>query len=188
MQRMGNRAPHAAPQGLYACRGHAPARPSWLALSVETDAQWRALVDVLGRPGWAAAPALAGLAARRERHDDIDVHLRRWFAERDPDAALGELLESGVPAAPVADPRRVSTCPQHAARGFFEEIAHPVTGAHPVPTVPFRLSGIPRWLRRPAPTLGQHTREILGAWIGIDGAELDALERDAVIGTRPLGV
>ena len=38
LQREGNRAPHAAPQNLYACRG----RERWLALSVETDAQWQA--------------------------------------------------------------------------------------------------------------------------------------------------
>ncbi|MGI9591607.1 MAG: CaiB/BaiF CoA transferase family protein, partial [Myxococcota bacterium] len=45
LSREGNRSPWAAPQGLYPCRGHdAAATPRWLALSIETDAQWAALL------------------------------------------------------------------------------------------------------------------------------------------------
>jgi crotonobetainyl-CoA:carnitine CoA-transferase CaiB-like acyl-CoA transferase len=49
LQRDGNRAPHAAPQGLFACRDDG-AGPCWLALSIETDAQWHRLSEVLDVP------------------------------------------------------------------------------------------------------------------------------------------
>ncbi|MGH0036973.1 MAG: CaiB/BaiF CoA transferase family protein [Myxococcota bacterium] len=186
--RMGNRSPHAAPQGLYPARGHTVASPRWLALSVETDAQWRALVRLLGEPGWSRDAALSSLAGRHAAHDAIDDALRAWTGERELDDAVQTLLAAGVPAAPLADPRRAGRCPQHRARGFYEVVEHPVTGAHPVPTLPFRLSGVERWVRRPAPTLGQHSREVLHEWLGMDDPALDALEGQGVIGTRPAGV
>jgi crotonobetainyl-CoA:carnitine CoA-transferase CaiB-like acyl-CoA transferase len=186
-QRDGNRCPEAAPQGLYPCRGSEPGAEKWLALSVASDAQWASLVTLLGSPDWAKDPALADLPGRREYHDRIDEALRPWFAARDREKAVEELLAAGVPAAPVADPRLASDNPQMRARGFFENFEHPVVGTHPAPTVPFRYTSVDRWLRRPAPTLGQHNREIL-AEIGVDETEFDALAKAGVIGDRPVGI
>ncbi len=187
MERDGNRGPDAAPQGLYPCRGHSPETPRWLALSVASDAQWAALRRVLRDPGWAADAALATHAGRRAAHDAIDARLRPFFTELEREVALAELVAAGIPAAPVLDPREAHRQPQLAARGFFEEVAHPAVGTHATPTVPFRYASVSRWLRRPAPTLGQHSREVLGSLLGLSPAELDALEAARVIGERPEG-
>ena len=85
-------------------------------------------------------------------------------------------------------PRVHSSNPQMAARGFFESFTHPVVGTHPVPTVPFRYASVERWLRSPAPTLGQHNREILGGLLGLSDDEIRRLAEDGVIGQRPAGV
>jgi crotonobetainyl-CoA:carnitine CoA-transferase CaiB-like acyl-CoA transferase len=188
MCREGNRSPCAAPQGLYPCRGSAPGAERWLALSVESDVQWRALRRLLGEPDWASDSGLDALAGRRAARDRLDARLRPWVAARDRDELVEALAKAGVPAAPVADPRAASRHPQHVARGFFEPVAHPVAGTQPLPTLPFRYASVARWLRAPAPTLGQHGREILGGLLGVPADELDALERDGVIGTRPAGV
>lgn len=188
MERMGNRCPEAAPQGLYPCLGSEPGCERWLALSVREDAHWDGLKRVLGEPAWADAPELAHLAGRRARHDRIDAELRPFFAERDREKLVAELLAAGVPAAPVADPRAASANPQMAARGFFEPFEHPVVGRHASPTAPFRYASVDRWLRSPAPTLGQHNREILGSVLGLPDAELDALEAERVIGTELAGL
>ncbi len=185
LSRMGNRSPGAAPQGLYACAGSAPGRERWLALSLETDAQWRALARLLGAPSWASAAELATHAGRCAQHDALDAELRTWCAREGREELLARLLAAGVPAAVVADPRLASASPQHRARGFFEVIEHPVLGAQPVPSVPFRFASVSRWLTRPAPTLGQHNREVLGGLLGLADAELTALEATGVIGTRP---
>jgi len=189
LTRMGNRSPLCAPQGLYACAGSRPGAERWLALSIETDAQWRALAGTLGDPAWSRAPALATQRGRAEHHDAIDRELRAWCADRSRDERVEQLLAAGVPAAPVADPRSASRCPQHAARGFYEEISHAAIGTHPIPSVPFRYRrSVARWLRRPAPLLGEHNREILAGWIGLSDAEIADLEARGVIGTRPTGL
>jgi crotonobetainyl-CoA:carnitine CoA-transferase CaiB-like acyl-CoA transferase len=51
-----------------------------------------------------------------------------------------------------------------------------------------RGDGVHRWLRRPAPTLGEHNREILSERLGLSGSELDELESARVIGTLPTGL
>ncbi len=183
MEREGNRCPTAAPQGLYPCRG----QEAWLALSIETDAQWEALVEALGRPSWAEDPALRSLAGRRAEHDRIDEALHAWTADRDLEATIEDLIARGVPAAPVFDGRLAHQHPQLVARGFFEEITHPELGRHPVPGVPFRYASRKCWIRSPSPTLGQHNREILGELLGLSDAEIERLESEEVIGTRPKG-
>ena len=184
MQREGNRAPYAAPQGLYACRGV----ERWLAISCESDADWEALKDALGRPSWADEPALATHSGRRAEHDAIDAHLESWAAERELDDAVEQLLAHGVPAAPALDGKLSSKHPQHVARRFYEQVEFPIAGMHPVPIVPFRYEGERDWVRQPAPTMGQHNREILRDIVGFSEAEIEELESEGVIGTRPPGM
>jgi crotonobetainyl-CoA:carnitine CoA-transferase CaiB-like acyl-CoA transferase len=184
MQRAGNRSPHAAPQGVYACPGF----EQWLAISVVTDEQWNGLRRALGDPSWAADPSLSGIEGRRERHDELDDALAAWAATRDLDDAVDLLLSHGVPAARCWDPRVQSRHPQIVARAFYEEVVHPSIGPHPAPTLPFHYTGVDRWTTRAAPTLGQDTRDVLMRVLGKSAAECDALEAAGVIGTRPKGV
>jgi crotonobetainyl-CoA:carnitine CoA-transferase CaiB-like acyl-CoA transferase len=188
MQRQGNRCPEHAPQNIYACRGE----ENWLALSITSDAQWRAFATLLGDPAWARDARFATRAGRKAAEDEIDRPLAAWFAERELAGVVDALLAAGIPAAPVVDGRSASLHPQLSARKFFGDFEHPIVGRHPVPTVPFRyatqeLAGR-SWLRGAAPTLGQHNREILTGLLGVSDAEVDALAAEGVIGTRPKGL
>jgi crotonobetainyl-CoA:carnitine CoA-transferase CaiB-like acyl-CoA transferase len=182
--RDGNRGPAAAPQSLYACTGP----ESWVAIAVETDDQWRALARVIGVADLADDPSLATRTGRRRAHDRVDAAIAPWAAARDVDDAVVELNRAGIPAARVIDPRTASAQPQLAARGYFEMVEHPVAGSHPTPGLPWRARGVDRWIRRPAPLLGQHNAAVLGGWLGCTDDELAALEADGVIGTRPIGL
>jgi crotonobetainyl-CoA:carnitine CoA-transferase CaiB-like acyl-CoA transferase len=182
--REGNRGHGWAVQNLYRCAGD----DEWIAVTVATDAQWRALVQLMGRPSWSDDPVLATVAGRRERADDIDHRLQDWFATEDLAAAVERLAEAGIPAAPVVSPSLVTENPQLRERGFFESLDHPRTGTGWYPRAPFApLAGQARWLRRPPPTLGEHNQEVLREMCGLAEADLERLTASEVIGTRPKG-
>ena len=182
LMRDGNRGPVGTPQNLYACRGD----DRWLALAVISDAQWQALVDMMGNPPWARDAALATAAGRRAEHDRIDAGIGAWC--RDSDAAMlaEALIARGIPAAPVTSAARLSENPQLVARRFMETVAHPLVGAHAYPTLPLQRGT--HWYTRPAPMLGQHTEEVLREILGLDDRAIAALRADRIIGERPLGL
>ena len=182
LERMGNRGPGAAPQGVYRAAGD----EEWLALAIETDEQWSRLRRELGDPDWARDPALATVDGRRAAHDRLDGELSRWCAQQHARDTAERLAAAGVPAAEVVDARDVAHNPQMLHRGLFETEHHPVTGSHPIPTLPFRFRDRQEgWLRRPTPTLGEHNDEVLGSLLGLSADELAALRDSAVIGDRP---
>ena len=183
MERDGNRSAHAAPQGLYPCVGD----EQWLAISVATDDQWQALTTVIGAADLRDDSSLATLVGRRDAHDRIDERITAWAAQRSVDEALDALVAAGVPAATLADPRTIHTHPKFVARGFFEEVPHPVVGSVPIAGMPFRMSGVDRWIDRPAPTMGEHNHEVLVGLLGLDAERMAALASAGVIGDRPVG-
>ena len=183
LERDGNRGPEGAPQNIYAC----PGDEQWLALCVMNDAQWDALKEELGHPDWANDAELATHGGRLRKHAVIDEKLASWAATQTLSVAVEKLLARGIPAAPVVDGSNASQHEHLKARGFFEEIEHPIVGAHPIPGAPFRYETVDRWNRTPTPTMGQHNREVL-AELGLSEAELNQLEADEVIGYRPKGL
>src|SRR5690606_2754839 len=119
----------------------------------------------------------------------LDERLGEWAAELDDlDAAVEHLVAHGVPAARAWEPRIGSRHPQLIARGFFEELDHPLLGRHPVPGQPYRFSTVERWTHRATATLGQHNHEVLSGILGLSDAEIAQLEADGIIGTRPKGM
>jgi len=184
LMRDGNRGPVGAPQNLYACRGD----DRWLALAVAGDREWRALVGIMGEPGWARDPSLTSAAGRRARHDEIDRHLGAWCRGRDAEELAELLLERGIAAAPVLSAARSLDNPQLRARGFFERVEHPVVGAHEHTTLPFGRAVGARRYGRPAPQLGEHNDEVLRELLGLSDAEIARLRAEGIIGERPLGV
>jgi crotonobetainyl-CoA:carnitine CoA-transferase CaiB-like acyl-CoA transferase len=177
----GNRSPDAAPQGLYECT-----QGRWAAISVEQEHQWDGLKRVLGDPAWARASALSTAEGRRAAANEIDRRLAVWAAGRSVEAAVATLIDAGVPAAALTDPRRADRHPQLTAWGYFEAVEHGTLGRHQVPTIPFRYASVDRWVRTPAPRLGAHNEEILRGYLHLTDAEIGRLRADAIIGSEPL--
>ncbi|HWS47650.1 MAG TPA: CoA transferase, partial [Acidimicrobiia bacterium] len=109
-----------------------------------------------------------------------------WCTTRTPDEAARDALAGGIPAAAVVPGYATLDDRQLRARGFFEAVDNPMVGEQHYPTFPVRLSGGPqRFWTGPAPTLGEHTAEVLREELGLDPAELARLEAAHVIGTVP---
>ena len=109
-----------------------------------------------------------------------------WCATRTKEDAASELRAQGIAAWPVVPGHLTLDDPQLRARGFFEPLDHALVGRHEYPTFPMRFSAGPHtFWSSAAPTLGQHTDEVLRE-LGLADADLAALRAQHVIGDTPL--
>jgi crotonobetainyl-CoA:carnitine CoA-transferase CaiB-like acyl-CoA transferase len=75
----------------------------------------------------------------------------------------------------------VSRDPHIRERNLFIEIEHPELGKRLVVGPPWRLSGTPVKVRRPAPLLGEHNQYVLGELLGMPQSEIDQLIEEQVV-------
>lgn len=152
-------------------RGHGPGRPArtstvvraadgWIATTVITDAEWRAMCDVAGNDD--LYEAYRGLGVRAESIDAVAAALGRAFADRPRAEVLAALRERGVPCGPVHMPEDVLDDPQVRANGLVREVDVPGLGRvrEVASPVPLDAPGSRTWVA-PAPALGEHTDEVL---------------------------
>ncbi|HVZ43583.1 MAG TPA: CoA transferase [Ramlibacter sp.] len=176
--RRGNDHPWAAPHGVYPCAGD----DRWIAVTAMNDAQWAALVDAMGRPPWALEERWATMPSRYRDRKELDASIAAWTASQDAQALMLKLQANGVPAGAVQDARDVTRVdPQLAHRGHWVHLPHAEMGESLYNNLPFRFSGIEVKPQRPAPLLGEHTREILHDLLEIPDAEIDRLEAEQVL-------
>jgi benzylsuccinate CoA-transferase BbsF subunit len=181
----GNRSATAAPQGAYTCAGH----DRWIAVSVETDAQWQALCEAMGRPAWARDPDLASVEERRKRHDEIDGRLASWTGSFDHNDLMHLLQRRGIPAGAALTGRELLVDPQLQSRRWWEDVVPPEVGeSHRFVTPPWRMSGSPFRPSTPAPLLGEHNDVVYLQMLGLTSEEYAALQDEGVISTEPLWV
>jgi crotonobetainyl-CoA:carnitine CoA-transferase CaiB-like acyl-CoA transferase len=128
-----------------------------------TDTRFRTNTDRVRNAAACEAPIAAFIAARTLA-ENMEIFER-----------------AEVTAAPVYDIDQFMADPHVIAREILVDLPDDAMGYLPMHNVIPRLSATPGRLRRPAPALGQHTAEILGA-LGLDGAELEGLARDGIIG------
>jgi crotonobetainyl-CoA:carnitine CoA-transferase CaiB-like acyl-CoA transferase len=179
----GNRRPGCAPHGVYPCAGV----DEWVAIAVESDAQWRGLRRAIGDPEWARDPALDTAPARCARAD-LDERLAAWTREQPKMAVFERCIAEGVPAAPVhRTNHELLEDPQLRARAFYERVVHPAGGEWWMHGWEWRPAGAGRCVRALAPDFGAHNTEVLRE-AGFSDAEIAALAAEGVIGTTPLGV
>lgn len=180
--RRGNASLELAPHGVYPCAGD----DQWIAIAVANDAQWQALCGAIARADLAADPRLAGPTGRLARAALLDEAVSAWTRGQQKRAAMDALLAAGVPAGAVQDNTETLLDPQLRARGFWQEVDREWVGRHPHAGMGITAGGAAPLLVRPAPTLGQHTTEVLGELLGLGSTELAALEAAHVTGTEPL--
>ena len=175
--RSGNRSRDAAPQGAYACAGE----DQWIAIAIESDAEWLALRSLLGDPAWARAKDLDTVAGRLEAHDLIDEHLANWTRDQAPQDAMAQLTGAGIPAGHVQRSSDLLKDPQYQHRGFHRYLEHGEMGLVPYSGHQYRVSGYDHGPRSPAPLIGGDSFEVLTASLGLGDEQVADLMADQVI-------
>jgi crotonobetainyl-CoA:carnitine CoA-transferase CaiB-like acyl-CoA transferase len=174
-QRLGNRDPERAPQGVYPCRGE----ERWLAISVRDDAEWAALARVIGREDLLGDDRFATTAGRYAHHDELDHIVTEWTTGQDLMAAFHSLQRVGVTAGPQFDEEMLASDPHVEARGWIRELASRDVGSYP--HVSHAFQGLPQVWERGAPVLGEDNDYVYRDVIGVDDDEYQWLVEAKVI-------
>ncbi len=142
--------------------------------------QWRRLLEIMGMPDWSQEPRLRNRTTMNNLYaDEVDAYLEAWLADYTKAELLEIALEHRIPLAPVRTFDEVRNDPSLA--DLFVEIERADTGPVSYPGVPYRLADTDAAAPAPAPTLGQHNREVLCDRLGYTGAELVKLYQTGII-------
>ena len=149
-------------------------RDGWIVIGGANQANWERICDVLGRPDWKADPRFVDNSARMANLAALVTAIESVLAARDGADWLAAFAAAGVPAGPVNTIGEALSHPQTIARDMVVDLPHPVAGTTRALGAPIKLSATPAEVRRHAPSLGEHTREVLRE-LGWDDAAIDAL-------------
>jgi benzylsuccinate CoA-transferase BbsF subunit len=154
-----SRLDHAAPHGIYRTRGD----DAWLALAVEDDETWAALVTALGRPSALDRPGWELLAGRLADEDALDAALDRVLAQRDCAELFDTLQSGGVPCAPVWAAGDLVELDHLRARRLLQPVSHAVWGERPLIGLPWLVDGEAMPIAA-TPILGADTSDDPARW------------------------
>jgi crotonobetainyl-CoA:carnitine CoA-transferase CaiB-like acyl-CoA transferase len=174
--RHGNAHANIVPYGVF------PAADADLVLAVGNDGQFAAFCDVAGRPSLARDARFRTNPDRVRHRAALAPIVADIVRGRKRDAWIESLTPAGVPCGPINDLRQVFDDPQVRHRGLRIDTPHALGVGAPSVASPMRFSATPIAYDVPPPTLGQHTREVLGGFLGMSDAEIDALAAEGVIG------
>jgi crotonobetainyl-CoA:carnitine CoA-transferase CaiB-like acyl-CoA transferase len=176
--RYGNRSPYkpAAPHGAYRARGD----DRWIAISVFTEEQWIAVVEVLGANEWRSDTRFSSRAQRLEHQDELDALVGAATQSWEPFELMRALQARGVPAGVCQNAQdRVEHDPQLAHLGWLVELDQTDIGRWPVKEHPTRFSDTPTYIGgrwdRSGPSYGEDTDDVLARLLGLAPSEIAEL-------------
>jgi crotonobetainyl-CoA:carnitine CoA-transferase CaiB-like acyl-CoA transferase len=146
-------------------------------IHVQAGANWDHFSAFLEEPRL-MEPRLASIL-RYNYADEVEGLIRPRLEKRDSVEIFVSGQEWRIPFALVLQTDELMRDPQHEARGFFQQIDHPIAGRLTYPGAPFKMSETPPAIRR-APLLGEHNEEV---YIGMLG-----LSEENVIDLKELGI
>ncbi len=154
-----------------------------LALAIAGQKLWKKFCSTIGCPELTDDPLYSSVLARARNRGSLIPKLKHVFLTRTYEEWEALLLENDIPVGAINNVAQVVEHPQVKARGAVIEIDHPQAGKVRVVRSPVRLSKMPDRPHTPAPTLGQHTAEVLRELLGLNADEIAALGAAGAIGT-----
>jgi crotonobetainyl-CoA:carnitine CoA-transferase CaiB-like acyl-CoA transferase len=141
--------------------GAYPTADGWIAVAVLSDKFWPRLCGALEMDSLSGDPGLATNDGRRARSDEVEETLVAAFSRLTIDEAARRLRQAEVPHAPVRGVLDALATPYVRSRGMVVEVPTP-EGPYSLITGPLAAGQV----LRPAPSLGEHTNEVLEEILG----------------------
>jgi crotonobetainyl-CoA:carnitine CoA-transferase CaiB-like acyl-CoA transferase len=153
----------------------------WVLCQVTGQPLFDRWAKLMGEDHWLVDPRFADDLKRGENGIAVSERMARWCADRTTDEAVETLGKARIPAGPVLSPQQALDHPHIQAAGFMQNVDYPgLPNPAPVARVPVRLSATPGEIRTRAPTLGEHTDDVL-AELGYNLAAIAALREKGVV-------
>ena len=157
-----------------------PTADGWITVGAANQANWLRLIEVIEAPELTGDPRFKENADRMDHLDELTEVLQPYFRRRTSADWLSQFEKVGLPAGPIYNMKEVLENEQTRARNMLTEVPHQTLGNTKTLGAPVKFSHTPAEVRRGAPVLGQHSREIL-AEIGFSAEEIANMERDKVV-------
>jgi len=134
---------------------------------------WPTFCEMIGHPELVRDERFRDVAARRDHAGELNAIVAEWMASQPKEELYHRAQAARMPFGYICDARDLIESPQYGARGYFQEIDHPLAGRHLYPGMPIHW-GHERWELHGAPLLGAHNAEVYGG-LGVSGEELAVL-------------
>jgi CoA:oxalate CoA-transferase len=156
-------------------------KDGYAGLQQVTDKQFEALCDLMNRRDLLGDARFKTARDRMLNNDPLLEIAADFFLDRERQWLYREGQRRGLPLVPIPTIAEVLEWEQTRARGYFETIEDPALGPIRIPGAPLRLMSHRPAPSRPAPRLGEHNREVLGAGLGLDSSALRELAATGTI-------
>jgi crotonobetainyl-CoA:carnitine CoA-transferase CaiB-like acyl-CoA transferase len=167
-QPMGSAHPLSAPYQAF------PTKDTSLVVGAANQGTWLKFVEAIDSPELADDPRFETGNTRMTNLAALESTLTEILSHRTTAEWLEKLEAAGVPAGPVYDIKEMSEDPHTIARGMIKKVPAATGGEHSVIAHPVKYSAAPTSIRRGAPLMGEHSREVL-AEFGFAADEIDGL-------------
>ena len=157
-----------------------------ITIDITTNDGFRYISEAMGQPELAEDPRFAIIEDRVANRDALTEVLAQFVATFEDAAAVEAAIgPSAVLAAEVRTVPELATTDWATERGAFVEIDTGRGEMVTVPQSPWRFQDVDAGVTPFAGYRGQHNREVLSDLLGLSTSELDVLEADSVISSRP---
>lgn len=153
----------------------------YINVGAPNQSNFERLCSALGRDELIQREEYRDNASRLAHREQLETALEETLTEQTRAHWLRVLEEAGVPAGPILDMGEVWADPQVIARGMDAPIEHPTAGTVRNIGLAAKLYGTPGKIFKPAPMLGQHTREVL-VEAGYSEVEIDSMISSGAVG------
>jgi benzylsuccinate CoA-transferase BbsF subunit len=172
LHRQGNRSETAAPHGIFRCLDE-DGLDRWVAIAVETEAQWQALLRRADDLPMLSEARFATLRGRKTHEDELEALIGAWTSSQTA-RQVTERLQPEVPAAPVLTNLELPDDPQLRSRGYLKRLKHAEVGEIFYEGSQVLASATQSHPRKAAPMFGADSRQVLEALLGYSPDEIDA--------------
>jgi formyl-CoA transferase len=169
-----------APSGLYPCAPGGPNDWVYIMTSRANPEHWVRLCKAMGREELLTDPRFGSPADRAKNSDALDEIIAEWTRGRTKQEAMALISGVSVPAGAVFDTMELQNDPNFEERGIMQYMDHPQYKPFKMPAWPVQVDGRSPGVKA-SPVLGQHTTDVLTAWLGLSAAEVEKLKGEGVI-------